>query len=250
MRLQLTALPRRTTSAHPAPSRARRPSSPLAKKRRRLDTAGNASELLEDDAGVPPQPLSVAGDATEPAATEFTPHSMSLAAIQPLPPSPASPTPGSAPVQFAPAPNTLLPPLWRFPPPGALADASSDAERNRSLSPAPLSPPRPNSPPITFVTPRTKRSYRALEEETQQIHQDLVEREQSDKQTRRTYQRRYENYVRWWEASQAELEREDSTRRALPALPITAAKVARFLSHEMTREKVSSLPCHGQTLRH
>jgi hypothetical protein len=111
-------------------------------------------------------------------------------------------------------------------------------EDSRAPSPAPSSPLRPETQPITFVTPRTKRSYRVLEEETRQIHQELVTREQSDKQTRRTYQRRYESYLRWWEASQAEVAREDATRRALPALPITAAKVARFLSHEMTREKV------------
>ena len=110
-------------------------------------------------------------------------------------------------------------------------DPFGDAERSRSSSSAPLSPPRPDSHPITFVMLRTKRSYRAFEEETHQILQDLVAREQSDNQTRRTYQSHYESYAKWWEASQAEVAGEDATRRALPALPITAAKVARFLSH-------------------
>jgi hypothetical protein len=111
---------------------------------------------------------------------------------------------------------------------------------SRSPTPAISAPAHPDpTPPSTFISPRTKRSHTALEEQSQQIRLQMVAREQNDKQTKRTYLRHYHHYLAWWESSQAEVAREDPTRRALPALPITPAKVALFMNHEVTREKVS-----------
>ncbi|KAJ6482394.1 hypothetical protein DFH09DRAFT_830608, partial [Mycena vulgaris] len=61
--------------------------------------------------------------------------------------------------------------------------------------------------------------------------------EQSDKGTEPAYLRHFKSYMWWWPMDQSMRKAEDSTWKEIPALPITATKVAIFLAYETTREK-------------
>jgi hypothetical protein len=87
------------------------------------------------------------------------------------------------------------------------------------------------------VTPRTKCSYAMLEADSHAVRLDMLELERTDKTTRRIYERCLRSYREWWEQHQLKVVAGDSHRVAIPALPVTAAKVAIFLQHEMSREK-------------
>lgn len=113
----------------------------------------------------------------------------------------------------------------------------------------PATPPRPGpsgssslpatgtfeSPPK--LTPRTKRSYAILEADSHTLRQDILNQERADKTTKRMYERGLKSYCEWFEQDQVRTVANDSSLVPLPAIPITANKVAKFLKHEMTREK-------------
>lgn len=113
----------------------------------------------------------------------------------------------------------------------------------------PVTPPQPHplcspSLPVTglFVsppklTPRTKRSYAMLEADSHALQHEILEQEREDKTTKRIYERGLKSYCEWFEHNQVRVVAADPELVPLPALPITAAKVAMFLQHEMTREK-------------
>ncbi|KAJ7720569.1 hypothetical protein DFH07DRAFT_784342 [Mycena maculata] len=62
------------------------------------------------------------------------------------------------------------------------------------------------------------------------------------KRTGSTYDRHYKAYITWFNADQAMLAHADTSYEAIPTLPITAAKVTCFLTHEMQRPKKRKLP--------
>ncbi|KAJ7785102.1 hypothetical protein DFH07DRAFT_934959 [Mycena maculata] len=88
----------------------------------------------------------------------------------------------------------------------------------------------------------SKASYAALEAKSQLIRQNLVAHNQEGKRTGSTYDRHYKAYITWFDADQAMLAHADTSYEAIPALPITAAKVTCFLTHEMQRPKKRKLP--------
>ncbi|GLB45440.1 hypothetical protein LshimejAT787_2201030 [Lyophyllum shimeji] len=66
---------------------------------------------------------------------------------------------------------------------------------------------------------------------------EVLAAEQDDKSTGGSYMRAPHRYKIWWSADQARVVSQDPVRKEIPALPITAAKVAAFLSYESTRPK-------------
>jgi hypothetical protein len=64
-------------------------------------------------------------------------------------------------------------------------------------------------------------------------------KDQNQKGTGSTYNRHVRHYTEFWDQYQAELSIANPSRASIPSFPITAAKVAMFLQHESTREKVS-----------
>ena len=66
-----------------------------------------------------------------------------------------------------------------------------------------------------------------------------AESDQKKKGTGATYDRHVRRYNDFWDRYQAELCLGNPQRVSVPSFPITAAKVAMFLQHESTREKVS-----------
>ena len=66
-----------------------------------------------------------------------------------------------------------------------------------------------------------------------------AENDQKKKGTGTTYDQHVRRYVEFWNKYQAELCLGNSHCFSIPSFPITAAKVAMFLQHKSTREKVS-----------
>jgi hypothetical protein len=87
------------------------------------------------------------------------------------------------------------------------------------------------------VTPRTKRSYAMLEADSHEIRLGMLNQEGADKTTAAIYDRCLKTYCEWWSQDQLRVVANDPRRVAIPALPITVAKVMVYLKHEMTREK-------------
>jgi hypothetical protein len=92
-------------------------------------------------------------------------------------------------------------------------------------------PPSPSS--------QMQRSVDSLEANSQAVRLALAAKEQSDKSTPETYERHVKRYATWWDTYQTQVVQSDATMTAIPALPITAAKVTMFLEYESTRPKVS-----------
>jgi len=90
----------------------------------------------------------------------------------------------------------------------------------------------------TSTSPRTQRSLMLLERETHDTRLKLGRKEMEGKGTAKCYPRQVENYRAWFEQDQSRIAASDPSRAALPAFPVTAAKVASFLHHESTREKL------------
>ncbi|KAJ7201443.1 hypothetical protein C8J57DRAFT_1102934, partial [Mycena rebaudengoi] len=76
-----------------------------------------------------------------------------------------------------------------------------------------------------------------LEAESHAIRLQSQVKEQEDKGTSKTYGRHLTSYQNWWDSSEADKVSKNPQVVAIPALPITAAKVAMFLQYESTREK-------------
>jgi hypothetical protein len=119
---------------------------------------------------------------------------------------------------------------------------------NFAQDPVPTTPLRRNLPPLSDpvlvmgspsveITPRTKRSYAMLEADSRKVQLGMLEQEREDKTTKRIYKRCLKSYSEWWNQNQVRVVADDPQRVAIPALPITVAKVVMFLEHEMTREK-------------
>lgn len=81
-------------------------------------------------------------------------------------------------------------------------------------------------------------SLAALEADSHAARLAHAKREQSDKSTAGTYKRHVDRYEKWWIRYQAEQTASIEGWTAIPAFPITPAKVSMFLGHESTREKV------------
>ncbi len=62
--------------------------------------------------------------------------------------------------------------------------------------------------------------------------------ERDDKGTGIAYARHVQNYSEWWDGYQSSRLLEDPSWSQIPAFPITAAKAALFLDHEVSRMKV------------
>jgi hypothetical protein len=76
-----------------------------------------------------------------------------------------------------------------------------------------------------------------LEADSHAVRLEMADKEQSSKATKAKYERYLHAYETWWDANQAQIVRSDSSRVAIPALPITVAKVAMFLNYESNRER-------------
>ncbi|KAF8120444.1 hypothetical protein EV363DRAFT_1140881, partial [Boletus edulis] len=76
-----------------------------------------------------------------------------------------------------------------------------------------------------------------LEQETHDVRLKIGQKEMEGKGTAKSYPRQVQNYRAWFEQEQLRIAASDPLRVALPAFPVTAAKVAAFLHHETTREK-------------
>jgi hypothetical protein len=81
-----------------------------------------------------------------------------------------------------------------------------------------------------------------LEAESHAVRQNQARLVQADKQTSKTYERHLKNYEKWWCQYQHGLSTDGSCNMAIPAFPVTPAKVVMFLEHETAREKVSHSP--------
>ena len=88
------------------------------------------------------------------------------------------------------------------------------------------------------ISPRMQRSLMLLERETHDTRLKVGQKEMEGKGTGKCYPRQVQNYRAWFEQEQSRIAASDPSRVALPAFPVTAAKVAAFLHHESTREKV------------
>ncbi|KAJ7154430.1 hypothetical protein C8R43DRAFT_885108 [Mycena crocata] len=80
-----------------------------------------------------------------------------------------------------------------------------------------------------------------LEAETHALRLESRAKDQSGKGTGKSYGRHVNSYQAWWDQHEVEKVLKDPRLVAIPALPITAAKVAMFLQYESTREKVCTL---------
>jgi hypothetical protein len=76
-----------------------------------------------------------------------------------------------------------------------------------------------------------------IEADSHTICLEMADKEQSEKETGRKYERYLKSYETWWDANQEETVRSDPSRAVISAHPITVAKVTMFLKHESTREK-------------
>jgi hypothetical protein len=78
-----------------------------------------------------------------------------------------------------------------------------------------------------------------LEAGSHALQHEILEQERADKTTKRVYEHGLKSYCEWFEQNQVRVVAADLQRvpTGIPALPITVAKVAMFLQHEMTCEK-------------
>ena len=105
-----------------------------------------------------------------------------------------------------------------------------------------------HGPSAATTSPHTQRSLMFLEREAHNVRLKIGQKEMEGKGTGKCYPHQVWNYRVWFEEEQSRITAGDPSRTALPAFPITAAKVAAFLHNESTREKVSLTcalsPCH------
>lgn len=83
-------------------------------------------------------------------------------------------------------------------------------------------------------------SYAALDAATHGFRLAQVQQDHESKGTGTSYNRHIRHYVEFWDNYQAECHCKDPTHVFIPTFPVTAAKVAMFLQHESTREKVGA----------
>ena len=81
-------------------------------------------------------------------------------------------------------------------------------------------------------------SLMLLKQETHNVRLKIGQKEMEGKGTAKCYLRQVQNYQVWFEQEQSQVTVSDPSRAPLPAFPVTAAKVATFLHHESTWEKV------------
>ncbi|KAJ7153926.1 hypothetical protein C8R43DRAFT_1126596 [Mycena crocata] len=80
-------------------------------------------------------------------------------------------------------------------------------------------------------------SLQQLDPELHLIQLESRAKEQSNKGTSKSYLRQIASYQAWWDASETVQILQDPRLVAIPAFPVTAAKVAMFLQYETTHEK-------------
>nr|GAT44268.1 predicted protein [Mycena chlorophos] len=138
--------------------------------------------------------------------------------------------------------HTTLP----LPPTIPIAPFCFDAMNNVvEYSPSPLSNPPSSVAPASesFVPPMTEeelaRATKAAEDElnarSHRVRQSKADEDNKEKETAAKYRRYHESYRQWFDADQAALVAANPGTVALPALPITVAKVVVFLEYETTR---------------
>ena len=190
-------------SLHAAPNS---PPSPLIHKRRRLETAANAS-LPPSSAFVPDVDMDSDREDDDHMGTLPVMHGGVTSEILPLPPSQSvqidQPTPHNS---------------------GGIQPQPDRSDM--SVRPPPV------------VSPRTQRSVASLETASQTVRLALAAKEQSDKSTTGTYGRHIKAYIEWWDIFQMDVVKADPAKATIPALPITAAKATMFLNYTSTRAKV------------
>ena len=103
------------------------------------------------------------------------------------------------------------------------------------------SPSTPIGIPPALSSTGLQHSLEFLDAASHGVHLHTVHEEQSDKGTSVAYARHVRNYCTYWDLYQDERVAEDPSWTVIPAFPVTAAKVAMFLDHERTREKVSCM---------
>jgi hypothetical protein len=88
------------------------------------------------------------------------------------------------------------------------------------------------------------RSLAILEANSHTVRLRHVRQVQGDKGTGDTYERCVNGYERWWSSDQLRQRELDPEWTLIPVFPVTPAKVAMFLEHEITHEKVFFFPLH------
>ena len=150
-------------------------------------------------------------------ATHVTPH-------LPLATRPVAPTPPDGPT--APTATTA---------PSSLLEAAPYTIKEQSAPPIVLPPPPPPSPGQASGLEIAGANSLAYIEAA--LHEARIRRaaaERSDKGTGVAYARHVRNYGKWWDGYQASRLKEDPSWSQIPAFPITAAKAALFLDHEVS----------------
>ena len=103
------------------------------------------------------------------------------------------------------------------------------------------------SPVVLFPSQETSgdgmaHSLAYLDAASHDVRARRLAEERSNKGTGPAYARHICNYCEWWDMYQGQCHEQDPLWVLVPALPITPAKAALFLDHELTREKVSPSP--------
>lgn len=100
--------------------------------------------------------------------------------------------------------------------------------------------PSPASPAASAAVSASQAatSLAALEHESHVRRAKRVKDMQESNQTSRSYARHVKNYESFFNTDQDQRCKNDSSWTPVPAFPVTATKVAVFVEHELTREKV------------
>ncbi|KAI0073131.1 hypothetical protein K474DRAFT_261907 [Panus rudis PR-1116 ss-1] len=209
------------------------PASPLSRKRARFEREQSVQPL---DCNLISRPLEQLNRCfSTPAHSEFFTDGVDSS---PAPAAPLSLLPSALPSSSGP----LMPAHLEFFTDGV--DPSPPAPGGcLSLLPSAL---LPSSGPLTAALPDSslatmhgtlQASLADLELASHNVRREIVEQQQSDKGTSKSYARHVRNYMTWWSLYQQEENEKNPARIPIPAEPITAAKVAMFLQHEISRPK-------------
>jgi hypothetical protein len=162
-----------------------------------------------------------------------------MAAIRRMAPSPPpTPSPNAKRARTGPCPSSLVDDVTTT----EIISPQVAAElTHHVLQPLPvaLAPSLAAPLPAVPFSPCMHRSMALLEHETREARLRVGEKEMVGKGTAKSYPRQVHNYQTWFDKEQMCVVANDPTRVIIPAFPITAVKVAMFLLHELTCEKVS-----------
>jgi hypothetical protein len=118
----------------------------------------------------------------------------------------------------------------------SLSEGAPYTIKEQSVPTVVLPPPPPSLPPASDGADASSLAYIEAASHEARIRRAAAERD--DKGTGVAYARHVQNYSTWWDGYQARRLEADSSWSQIPAFPITAAKAALFLDHEVSRMKV------------